>query len=79
MAVPTTAAHFLMPSSASGNSDRHSPNVDPIQRLASSPERGAPQLNPVKPSCPGSWEVVVELGEVHERCVLCGEIRQIGN
>ena len=68
-----------MPSYASGTSDRHSPNVDPIQRLASSGEQGVLQLIPGKPSCPGHWEVVVELGEVLERCVLCGEIRQIGN
>ena len=33
---------------------------------------------PGKPSCPGCWEILVELGDTYELCILCGERREIG-
>jgi len=43
--------------------------------LVASDRRSAEQA---KPSCPGYWEIMVELSDVYECCMVCGERREIG-
>jgi hypothetical protein len=45
---------------------------------ASETETGSRRSSPGKPSCPGCWEILVELGDAYEHCILCGERREIG-
>lgn len=53
----------------------HSAAVEP-ERIAGVLIR--PETITGKPSCPGYWEIMVELGDTYERCILCGERREIG-